>query len=69
VTKGPKLKTHKGAKKRFDFTATGEVRMAKGMKSHFRRRKAKRVLRALDRMHPVDESNVKHVKRLLPYGE
>ncbi len=69
MTKGPKLKTHKGAKKRFSFTATGEVRMAKGMKSHFRRRKAKRVLRALDRMHLVDESNVKHVKRLLPYGE
>jgi ribosomal protein L35 len=43
--------------------------MAKGMKSHFRRRKAARVLRALDRMHPVDESNVKSVKRLLPYGE
>jgi large subunit ribosomal protein L35 len=69
VAKGPKLKTHKGAKKRFDFTATGKVRMAKGMKSHFRRRKAARVLRALDRMHPVDESNVKSVKRLLPYGE
>ena len=69
MAKGPKLKTHKGAKKRFDFTATGKVRMAKGMKSHFRRRKAARVLRALDRMHPVDESNVKSVKRLLPYGE
>jgi large subunit ribosomal protein L35 len=69
VAKGPKLKTHKGAKKRFDFTGTGKVRMAKGMKSHFRRRKAARVLRALDRMHPVDESNVKSVKRLLPYGE
>jgi large subunit ribosomal protein L35 len=69
VTKGPKLKTHKGAKKRFAFTANGQPMMAKGMKSHFRRRKAKRVLRALDRMHPVDESMVKNVKRLLPYGE
>jgi large subunit ribosomal protein L35 len=68
VTKGPKLKTHKGAKKRFSFTANGAPMMAKGMKSHFRRRKAKRVLRALDRMHPVDESMVKNVKRLLPYG-
>lgn len=69
MTKGPKLKTHKGAKKRFSFTANGAPMMAKGMKSHFRRRKAKRVLRALDRMHPVDESMVKNVKRLLPYGE
>lgn len=69
MAKKPKLKTHKGAKKRFDFTATGKPRMAKGMKSHFRRRKASRVLRALDRMHLVDESNVKTVKKLLPYGE
>ena len=65
---GPKMKTHKGTKKRFDMTGTGQLRHAKGMKSHFRRRKAKRVLRALDRMHPVDESMVKNVKRLLPYG-
>lgn len=69
MSKGPKLKTHKGAKKRFDFTATGKARRAKGMKSHFRRRKAARVLRALDRMHLVDETNVKSVKKLLPYGE
>ena len=40
MAKGPKLKTHKGAKKRFNFTATGKVRRAKGMKSHFRRRKS-----------------------------
>jgi ribosomal protein L35 len=39
------------------------------MKSHFRRRKSARVLRALDRMHLVDESNVKNIRRLLPYGE
>lgn len=69
MAKGPKLKTHKGAKKRFGFTATGEIRRAKGMKSHFRRRKAARVLRALDRMHEVHESNVKSVKKLLPYGD
>jgi large subunit ribosomal protein L35 len=67
VTK-QKLKTHKGAKRRFKITATGKVMRAKGMKSHFRRRKAPRVLRQLDRMLEVDESNVKKVKRLLPYG-
>jgi ribosomal protein L35 len=39
------------------------------MKSHFRRRKSARVLRALDRMQPVDDSNLKSVKKLLPYGE
>jgi large subunit ribosomal protein L35 len=65
----PKLKTHKGAKKRFSFTSTGKPMQAHGMKSHFRRRKSARVLRALDRMHLVDESNVKNIRRLLPYGE
>ena len=63
-----KLKTHKGAKRRFKITATGKVMRAKGMKSHFRRRKAPRVLRQLDRMMEVDQTNEKKVKRLLPYG-
>lgn len=63
-----KLKTHKGAKRRFKVTATGKIMMAKGMKSHFRRRKAPRVLRQLDRMQEVNETEVTRVKRLLPYG-
>jgi large subunit ribosomal protein L35 len=67
VTK-QKLKTHKGAKRRFKITATGKVMRAKGMKSHFRRRKAPRVLRQLDRMQDVHAADEKRVKRLLPYG-
>jgi large subunit ribosomal protein L35 len=66
--KKQKLKTHKGAKRRFKITSTGKVMMAKGMKSHFRRRKSARVLRQLDRMQEMHETNVKHVKKLLPYG-
>lgn len=64
----PKMKTHKGAARRFKITGTGMVMRAKGMKSHFRRRKSPRVLRALDRMFPVDESLQRHVEKLLPYG-
>ena len=30
----PKMKTHKGAKKRFSVTATGKVRRLKANKSH-----------------------------------
>ncbi|MEA2511530.1 MAG: large subunit ribosomal protein [Thermomicrobiales bacterium] len=63
-----KLKTHKGAKRRFKITATGKVMRAKGMKSHFRRRKAPRVLRQLDRMLELDQTDEKRVKRMLPYG-
>jgi large subunit ribosomal protein L35 len=63
-----KLKTHKGAKRRFKVTATGKVMMAKGMKSHNRRKKAPRVKRAFDRMHEVDGSQKERIQRLLPYG-
>lgn len=41
----PKMKTHKGAKKRFHISGTGKVLRTKGPKSHFRRRKANRVKR------------------------
>ena len=63
-----KLKTHKGAQRRFKITATGKVLHAKGMKSHNRRKKAPRVKRAFDRMQEADNGNKKRVERLLPYG-
>lgn len=63
-----KLKTHKGAKRRFDMTATGKLRHAKGMKSHNRRKKAPRVKRQFDRMQAMDKTSVKGVKKLLPNG-
>lgn len=64
----PKLKTHKGAKRRFKITGTGKIMRTKGMKSHFRRRKSARVSRALDRMFPLDASLEPKVQRMLPYG-
>ena len=66
--KKTKMKTHKGAKKRFKITGTGKIMRSKGMKSHFRRRKAPRVKRQFDRMLPLDGSNKAAVERMLPYG-
>jgi large subunit ribosomal protein L35 len=66
--KKQKLKTHKGAKRRFKVTATGKIMRTKGMKSHLRRKKSPRVKRQFDRMLELHESNEKSVKRLLPYG-
>ena len=43
----PKMKTHKGAKKRFHISANGKVLRTKGPKSHLRRRKPKRFKRLL----------------------
>ncbi len=63
-----KLKTHSGAKRRFDVTATGKIRHAKGMKSHNRRKKSPRTKRQFDRMLEMDQAMVTKVKRLIPYG-
>ncbi len=68
MAKGPKMKTHKGAQKRFDVTGTGLIRRAKGMKSHFRRRKSSRVKHQLDRMIVLAPADRKRVQKLLPYG-
>ncbi len=64
----PKLKTHKGAKRRFHITGTGKIMRIKGGKSHLRRKKAKRVKRLFDEkilLHPSDRARI---KRLLPYS-
>ncbi len=63
-----KLKTHKGAKRRFKITATGKIMHAKGMKSHLRRKKAPRVKRQFDRMLVMNETTTGRVRRLLPNG-
>jgi large subunit ribosomal protein L35 len=64
----PKIKTHKGAKRRFYITGTGKVMHAKGSRSHLRRRKAKRVQRVLSSKLMASPSAQRRVRRLLPYG-
>ena len=64
----PKIKTHKGAQRRFHITGSGKILRAKGGKSHLRRRKAKRTKRLYDEMIQVSSSDRTRIKRLLPYG-
>ncbi len=65
----PKLKTHKGAQKRFKTNGAGKLMRPKGMKSHFRRRRSTRVKQQLDKMLVVHRSDAKRLKkRVLPYG-
>ncbi len=64
----PKLKTHKGAKSRFHITGTGKIMRTKGGKSHFRRRKPKRVKRLYDETVPLSPADRIRIKRLIPYG-
>jgi len=65
----PKLKTHKGAQKRFKVNGAGKMMQPHSMKSHFRRRRSPRVKSQLDKMVLMDKSNAKRVlKRILPNG-
>ncbi len=64
----PKLKTHKGAKRRFHITATGKVMHRKGSRSHLRIRKSKRAQEALTWKMEAAPPNARRVHRLLPYG-
>jgi large subunit ribosomal protein L35 len=63
-----KLKTHKATSKRFQLSGSGKLMRTKGGKSHFRRRRSKRVKNQLDEMHVVEtKGTVKRVLRLAPY--
>ena len=65
----PKMKTHKGAQKRFKMNGAGKLMQPHSMKSHFRRRRSPRVKAQLDKMVLMDKANTKRVlKRILPYG-
>ena len=65
----PKMKTHSGAKKRFNLTKTGKVKRARAYKRHqlntkikSAKRKRKLRLRAY-----ADVTNAKVIKLLIPY--
>jgi large subunit ribosomal protein L35 len=64
----PKIKTHRGAAKRFQATASGRLKRKRPMHSHRltgKSRKRKRQARLPDF---VDATEVKSLKRLLPYN-
>lgn len=63
----PKLKTHKGAKKRFDVSGTGKLLRTKGMGSHLRRNKRKSAKRLYDNKLVVNPADDKRIRRLMPY--
>lgn len=63
----PKMKTHRGAAKRFKATGTGKIKRSKAFKRHIltkKSAKSKRQLRKATTMSPV---NAKVMRKLLPY--
>jgi large subunit ribosomal protein L35 len=62
----PKLKTHKGAKKRFRFTGTGKIKRKRANASHILTKKSQKRKRNLRKSTIVVKEEVKRIKRLLP---
>jgi large subunit ribosomal protein L35 len=62
----PKMKTHKGAKKRFSVTGSGKVRRLKANKSHILTKKSAKRKRNLRRPSTLaTPGETKNVRRLL----
>jgi large subunit ribosomal protein L35 len=63
----PKVKTNRGAAKRFKITGTGKVRHYKAGKSHILTKKSPKRKRNLRKPETVDTTSMKALRRLLPY--
>ena len=63
----PKLKTHSGAKKRFNLTKSGKVKRARAYKSHILTKKDTKRCRRLRTTTYADTTNVAAVKKMIPY--
>jgi large subunit ribosomal protein L35 len=64
----PKLKTRRGAAKRFKLTAGGKFLRRKAYKSHLLTHKRRKVKRRLKRSAVVDKGGSRHLKLLLRAG-
>ena len=63
----PKLKTHSGAKKRFNLTKTGKAKRAHAYKSHILTKKDTKRCRRLRSGTYADDTNVAAIKKMIPY--
>lgn len=64
----PKLKTHRGAKKRFKVTATKKIVHSKANKSHLLAKKRSKRKRRLGKKVVVSRADRATIKKMLPYG-
>jgi large subunit ribosomal protein L35 len=64
----PKLKTHRGAAKRFKSTGSGRFKRSKAFKSHILTKKTTKRKRQLDTPTLVSDADQRRVARMLPYG-
>ncbi len=62
----PKMKTHRGAAKRFKKTGGGKIKRYRAFSSHLLQKKSPSRKRRLRKSATVSASDLKRVQRLLP---
>ncbi len=63
----PKIKTNRGAAKRFRKTGTGRIRRNKAFTSHILTKKSRKRKRDLRHATLVAKADEKNISRLIPY--
>lgn len=64
----PKIKTVRGAAKRFKITAKGRVKRKQSFRNHILTKMPSKRKRQLRNTTDLHESDVKAVKKMMPYG-
>lgn len=63
----PKMKTNRGAAKRFKVSGSGKIMRHKAFSSHILTKKSTKRKRGLRLAGEVDSTNVKAVRKMIPY--
>jgi len=64
----PKMKSNSGAAKRFKRTGSGGFKRKQAFKNHILTKKTTKAKRHLRGSEMIDESDVKSIRRMLPYA-
>ena len=63
----PKMKTHRGAAKRFKVTKNKKIKYRKGYRNHILTHKSSKRKRQLRKDGYLEECDAKRIRKLLPY--
>ena len=63
----PKIKTHRGAAKRFKKTGSGKIKRSHAFTSHILTSKTRKRKRNLRKSDVVEAADHKNIARLIPY--
>jgi len=64
----PKLKSHRGAMKRFKKTKKGKIKRSRAYAGHLKTKKSSKKKRKMRRGILLNKEDAKRVRRLMPYG-